>query len=134
MSSSAQQVFSKALKLSLILVLAVAAVGSGLGLVFAGLPGVWSALIGSGIALVFSALTILSIWIGGRLPLAGFYGLVLGGWIFKFVLFAVAVALLQRADFISGPVLFFAIVAAVLGGLAIDSFLVLKARIPVVEN
>lgn len=134
MNSSAQQVFSKALRLSLLLVLVVAGVGSGLGLIFAGLNGVYSALIGSGIALAFSVLTILSISLGSKLPLAGFYGLVLGGWLLKFVIFAVAVALLQRAEFISGPVLFFALVAAVLGGLAIDSFLVLRARIPVVEN
>jgi hypothetical protein len=41
---------------------------------------------------------------------------------------------LQGAQNFNGPVFFFAIVAGVMGGLAIDSWLVLKARIPTVSN
>jgi hypothetical protein len=132
--SSSRQVFAKALRLSALLVGVVALLGSGLGYLFAGTNGVISALIGAGISLLFSVLTILSISLGSRLPLGGFYGLVLGGWLLKLVLFAVLLGLLRQAEFVSGPVLFFALVGAILGGLGIDSYVALKARVPVVEN
>lgn len=132
--STPKQVFTRALWLSVVLVSLVALVGSLVGFLVAGLSGVWSALIGSGISLAFSILTILSVRLGSKLPLGGYFGLVLGGWLLKLVLFAVAIGLLRDAEFISGPVLFFALVAAVLGGLGIDSYVVLKARIPILEN
>lgn len=128
---STASLYKRALGLSAILILVIAGVGSGLGFLFAGLPGVISALIGSGVSLGFSALTIFSIWFGSKLPLGGFYGLVLGGWLFKVLLFAVVLAALQDAVFISGPVFFFAVVTSILGGLAIDSWVVLKGRLPI---
>lgn len=130
----ASKVFGKALRLSALLVLVVAVLGSVTGYLFAGINGVLSALTGAGLALLFSGLTILSVSLGSKLPLGGFYGLVLGGWLLKLVLFAVVLGLLQDAEFVSGPVLFFALVGAILGGLGIDSYVALKARIPVVEN
>lgn len=134
MQTNSQKLFSRAFKLNLVLTLLIALVGSGLGFLIYGIPGVNSALIGSGIALLFGAMTIGSIRLGSRLGLNGFYGLVLGGWLLKILLFAVLLGVLQSADFISGPMFFFAVVASVLGGLAIDSYLVLSAKLPVVEN
>lgn len=132
MDSSAT--YSKALKLSAMLAGAIVVMGGGLGYLLAGLPGLISALIGAGVSLVFAAMTILSIWIGSRLPLGGFYGLVLGGWLIKVLLFAIALGVLRGAEFISGPVFFFAVVASVLGGLAIDSWVVLKGRMAITEK
>jgi hypothetical protein len=86
------------------------------------------------IALVFTSLTVLSVLFGARLPLGGFYGLVLGGWLLKIVLFALLMAALQRMDFIHGPTLFFAIVLSVLGSLSIDSWVVLRSRIPTIDS
>ena len=131
MADSTASLYKKALGLSAILVGAIALLGSGIGFLVAGTPGVMSALIGSLVALAFSALTLFSVWFGAQLPLAGFYGLVLGGWLIKVLLFAVVLAVLQDAEFISGPVFFFAVVASVLGGLAIDSWVVLKGRLPI---
>ena len=96
--------------------------------------GVPSALIGASLALVFTSLTLASILVGGRLSLAGFFGAVMGGWLVKLIGFAFVVGFLSRADFINGPVLFFTLVAAILGSLAIDTIAVLSARIPVVEG
>jgi hypothetical protein len=79
-------------------------------------------------------MTALSVWLGGKLPLAGFFGLVLGGWLVKMIGFALVIANLKGADFINGPVLFFTLVAAIIGTLAVDSVLVLKARIPVIGD
>lgn len=134
MATSSTQVFTKALKLSAILVVAVAALCSLVGYLLVGTDGVLTALLGAAIALVFTSMTILSVLFGARLPLGGFYGLVLGGWLLKVVLFGVLLAVLQRMDFIHGPTLFFAIVLSVLGSLGIDSWVVLRARIPTVES
>jgi hypothetical protein len=133
-ASSSTQVFAKALKLSALLVVSVAVICSIIGYLVVGLDGLWTALIGSAIALVFTSLTVLSVLFGARLPLGGFYGLVLGGWLLKIVLFAVLMAALQRMDFIHGPTLFFAIVLSVLGSLSIDSWVVLRSRIPTIDS
>ena len=134
MASSSTQVFAKALKLSALLVVSVAVICSIIGFLVVGIDGLWTALIGSAIALVFTSLTVLSVLFGARLPLGGFYGLVLGGWLLKIVLFALLMAALQRMDFIHGPTLFFAIVLSVLGSLSIDSWVVLRSRIPTIDS
>lgn len=134
MPTNSAALFSRAIKLSLLLSGLIAALGSLIGWLVYGLPGVFSALIGAAVAGAFGLLTILSIRLGGKLGLNGFYALVLGGWLIKLVLFAVLLGLLQSADFISGPMFFFSVVASVLGGLAVDSYLVLGAKLPVVEN
>jgi len=133
-ASSSTQVFAKALKLSALLVVSVAVICSVIGYLVVGVDGLWTALIGSAIALVFTSLTVLSVLFGARLPLGGFYGLVLGGWLLKIVLFALLMAALQRMDFIHGPTLFFAIVLSVLGSLSIDSWVVLRSRIPTIDS
>jgi len=134
MPTTSAALFAKALKLSALLAASVAVVGGVLGFLFFGLPGLYSALIGAGISALFGSMTIASIRIGSKLPLGGFYGMVLGGWLIKLLLFALLLAALQSASFISGPMFFFSVVASVLGGLAIDSYLVLSAKLPAVEN
>lgn len=132
--SSADQLFRKAVVYGTLLAVAIAVIGSLVSLFTVGTPGVYAALIGAAISTSFSLMTIGSVWLGSKLPLNGFYALVLGGWLIKVVLFGVILALLQGATNFNGPVFFFAIVAGVLGGLGIDSWLVLRARIPTVDN
>lgn len=134
MASSSSQVLGKALRFSSLLVLSVAVLGGISGFVFAGANGFVTALIGSSIALVFTSLTVLSVLFGAKLPLGGFYGLVLGGWLIKIILFAIGLGALQRVDFVHGPTLFFTIVVSVLGGLGIDSWVVLRSRIPTISQ
>lgn len=132
--SSTSEVFSAVLKQGLLLVLAIAVIGGGVGLVVAGVSGLLSGLIGAALALLFSTMTALSVKFGGRLSLGGFFGVVLGGWIFKMVLFIAIVAALRGANFIDGPVFFFTLVASILGTLVIDSLIVMKSRITVGSN
>jgi len=132
--STADQVFKKALAQGALLIGLIATVGSAAGYFVDPETGVTSALIGAGLALVFTSLTLLSMLLGRKLSLAGFFGVVMGGWLVKLVGFAVLVGSLRGAEFINGPVLFFTLVAAILGSLAIDSVAVLSARIPVVES
>ncbi len=134
MSKAANNLFTRVLTLGSALIGAIAIIGGLVGFLVAGAPGLTSALIGAGLTLVFVTMTALSVWLGGKLPLAGFFGLVLGGWLVKMIGFALVIANLKGADFINGPVLFFTLVAAIIGTLAVDSVLVLKARIPVIGD
>ena len=127
------QLFSSVLKLGLVLALAVAIVGGGIASIFAGLNGILSALVGASLALLFVSLTALSVWIGGRLPLAGFFGVVMGGWLVKLLGFVFAIAFLKDADWVVGPVLFLTLVAAVLGSLVLDAVMVFRAKIPTID-
>ncbi len=131
MSKAASNLFKRVVVLGSGLVGAIALVGGIAGYLVAAMPGLISALIGAGLAFVFVTLTALSVWVGGKLPLGGFFGVVLGGWLLKVIGFVLLLGALKNADFISGPVLFFTLVASVMGTLAVDSVLVLKARIPI---
>jgi len=123
--------FKKVLGWGALLIAAIAVIASLLGWALAGTNGLISALIGAAIAFAFVSLTALSVWLGGRLNLGGFYGVVLGGWILKVLIFLIIVGVLRHADFINGPTLFFTLVASILGSLGIDSWVFLKARLPI---
>ena len=133
-STSADQLFKKVLGQTALLTGLIASLGSLAGFFVEGTNGIVSALIGAGLAFIFGALTVVSMMLGRKLSLAGFFGVVMGGWLIKLIGFALLARSLQGADFINGPVLFFTLVAAILGSLVIDSIAVLSARIPVVEG
>ena len=133
-STSADQLFKKVLGQTALLTGLIASLGSLAGYFVESINGVVSALIGAGLAFAFGALTVVSMIIGRRLSLAGFFGVVMGGWLVKLIGFALLARSLQGAEFINGPVLFLTLVAAILGSLVIDSIAVLSARIPVVEG
>ena len=132
-STSAEQLFKNVLGQTALLTGLIASLGSLAGFIVEGMNGVVSALIGAGLAFAFGALTVVSMMIGRKLSLAGFFGVVMGGWLIKLIGFALLARSLQGAEFINGPVLFLTLVAAILGSLVIDSIAVLSARIPVVE-
>ena len=132
-STSADQLFKKVLGQTALLTGLIASIGSLAGYFVESMNGVVSALIGAGLAFAFGALTVVSMMIGRKLSLVGFFGVVMGGWLIKLIGFALLARSLQGAEFINGPVLFLTLVAAILGSLVIDSIAVLSARIPVVE-
>jgi hypothetical protein len=128
---------ARVLKLGSLLVLAIALLGSLVGFLVIGTSGVYAALIGSGAAFLFTALTALSVLIGSKLNLAGFLGAVLGGWLVKMVLFLIGFSMLNKAEWLtreSRPIVFFTVVAAVIGGLVIDTMIVSKARLTTTEE
>ena len=130
---NAQTVFTRVLKLGSVLIASIAIVGSGLSLIFAGAPGFFGALIGAGIALVFVSFTALSVLLGGKLNLGGFYAVVLGGWLLKIILFIGLLVVLRDVEGLNRAALFFTLVASVLGSLAVDAYVATKARIPAVS-
>jgi hypothetical protein len=129
-----QTVLAKVLKLGSLLIGSIAIIGSGVGFLAAGLPGLLGAVAGSGIALLFVTLTALSVLFGSKLSLGGFYAVVLGAWLLKMVLFMFGVALLSRIEGLNGVALFVTLVASILGSLAVDGYVVTTSKIPVVSK
>jgi hypothetical protein len=132
-----KSVMTRVLKFGLYLVVGISLVGSIAGYLVAGMSGVFGALAGGSAVFLFTGMTALSILIGSRLPLGGFVGTVLGGWLIKMVLFLIMFTLLDNAEWLTleaRPIVFFTIVAAVVGGLILDTMIVSKARFPVVPT
>jgi hypothetical protein len=129
-----QTVLAKVLKLGSLLIGSIAIIGSAIGFLAAGLPGLLGAVAGSGIALLFVTLTALSVLFGSKLSLGGFYAVVLGGWLLKMILFMFGVALLSRIEGLNGVALFVTLVASILGSLAVDGYVVTTSKIPVVSQ
>jgi hypothetical protein len=118
-----------------ILAAAIAVVGGVLGYAFAVTEGLVSALLGTLIAVVFMGITGASILLANRFAgsdvfVGAFFGIVLGGWLLKFILFIVLVVALRGADWLDPVVLFLAIVAGVIGSLVVDVLVVAKSRLP----
>ncbi len=132
--NSVANLFSRVLTLGTILISAIALIGSLIGFFAFGSRGVLSALIGAGMAAIFVSLTAGSVWIGSKLSLAGFFGVVLGGWLVKLLSFLVLVVLLRKNSDIVGGVIFFTLVAAVLGSLAVDAWVFTRSRIPLISS
>jgi hypothetical protein len=131
---NASTVFKKVLTQGSILIAGIAAIGGLIGTLTAGAPGLLSALIGAGMTFVFVSITAASVWVGGKLPINAFFGVVMGAWLLKLILFIVLVRLLLGVKEINGPVLFFTLIASIMGTLVVDALVVTKARMPIVEN
>ena len=128
-------VFRRVLVYGGILALGIAVVGMVVGGIVAGGTGVLSALIGTVMAVVFMGITAASILLANRYAgresaIGAFFGIVLGGWLLKFVVFLVLVFLLKDQPWIDTLVLFLSIVAGVIGSLVVDAIVVLKTRMP----
>jgi len=132
-------VFKDVLTYGAILAIGIAIVGAVLGGVFAGWIGVTSALIGTLMAVVFLSITALSIlianrFIGSDLFVGLFFGIVLGGWLLKFVLFIVLAVVLKDQPWINPVVLFLSLIAGVIGSLVVDMVVVIRSRVPYVSD
>lgn len=128
----------KALFWGMIWTALVAIVASVAGALVAELEGMLGALLGSAIGFGFLAFTPLSIIWGlkagrGNVLEPGFFAVVLGMWLAKFIVFLAVVFWLGDVTFAHRETLFLTIVAALLVGLATDVVVVLRSRIPYVD-
>lgn len=132
-------VLRKALAWGALLAGVILVVSAVLGFVFAGVPGLLGGLIGTLMAVVFMGITAASILAANRfassdLFVGAFFGIVLGGWILKFIVFIVLVVVLRDADWLNRTVLFLSLVAGVLASLVVDVLVVAKSRLPYVSD
>lgn len=113
--------------------------GAVIGFAVAGPGGVGSAVSGVGVSAVFLAVTAASIlianrWFGDPLYIPVFFGIVMGGWILKLIIFIVALIILRGQPWLNGPVFFVAVVVSVLASLAIDVVVLTRMRVPHVSD
>ncbi|MET0932408.1 MAG: hypothetical protein ABWX56_01745 [Mycetocola sp.] len=129
------EIFRASLKWGGILAVAIAVVGGTLGYLVDGNRGLISALVGTAMSIVFLGITAASIlfanrWFGTDLFVPIFFGIVMGGWLIKFVLFLVLAVLLKDEPWINPTVLFLSIIAGVIAALTVDVIIVSKSRMP----
>jgi hypothetical protein len=127
---STTAIFLRVLRYGGILAVAIAIVGSVIGGMVAGSSGVVSALVGTAMTVVFLAITVVSVLVAARFDIGAFFAIVMGAWLLKFVLFLVLVFTLRDQPWVHGLVLFFTIVAAVVGTLVVDVVVIAKSRLP----
>ncbi|MFS0793341.1 hypothetical protein [Microbacterium sp. 1P10AE] len=109
--------------------------GAVVGFLTAGPGGLGSALVGVAVSAFFLAVTAASIlianrWFGDPLYVPIFFGIVLGGWLLKLVLFIVAIVILRGQDWVNPVVFYVALVVSVLASLAVDVVVLLRMRVP----
>ena len=131
-------ILTRALRYGGILTLAIAVVGSIIGWFVAGQAGLVSALIGAGITAIFMAFTAVSIMIASKVARTEesvmlFFGIILGSWLLKFVVFIFLMVILREAPFIDPIIMFVSILAAVIGSLVVDVLAYVRSRVPYVD-
>lgn len=122
-----------------VLAAVVAAVGGIVGFFIGGTPGLFGAIIGTAMAIVFAALTALTLMIAvnaskGNMFSGAFFGIVLGGWLLKFVVFIVLIFIVRDLTWVNPIAAFISIVVAVVGSLAVDMTVIVKARQPIIDE
>jgi hypothetical protein len=128
-----------ALRYGGVIAVAVAVLGGGIGYLVSGAPGLVGGLLGAALTAVFLGLTAGSILLAGRVtrgdggsPL--FFGIVLGVWMLKVVVFAVLAFVLRTVDWMDGRVFAAAVIVAVLASLIADMVAFARARVPYVSD
>ncbi|WP_022901837.1 hypothetical protein [Humibacter albus] len=132
---SSNLVLKSALLWGGLLALAIAVVASVVGGLVAGGVGVVSALIGTAMAVVYLGITAASILLANRFTASDlfvgiFFGIVLGAWLVKFVLFIVVAILLKGQPWVNPQVMFLTMIVGVIGSLVVDVVVVLRSRMP----
>ncbi|ROS54653.1 hypothetical protein [Frigoribacterium sp. PhB24] len=131
---NAGSIFTQILKYTGVLALVIAVVGGGLGYLFAGTDGLWSALVGVGLAILFAAITAASMLVAIRFTLGAFFGIVMGAWLLKLIIFIVLLVVLRDQPFVNDIVLFLALVVSIIGTLAVDALVVVRGRLSYVSD
>lgn len=131
---SAIPVLKRALVVGGIFAAVLAFAGAAVGFLIVGQSGLVSGLLGAVIAGVFLGITALSILLASRFDILAFFGIVMGAWLVKFILFIVLAVVLRDQPWIEPTVLFITLVAGVVGTLVIDVVVVAKSRLPYVSD
>ena len=118
---------------------ALVVLGGGIGYLVAGSDGLWSGLAGVGLAVVFLALTPVSVLIANRfygreMFATVFFGIVMGGWLLKLVIFIVAIVILRGQSWVVPAVIFLSLVAGIVVSLVIDAVAFSRLRVPHVSD
>jgi hypothetical protein len=132
---SVTPLLTRSLRYGAIVALAVALLGGGIGWLVAAVPGLAGGLLGAALAAVFLGLTAASILVAGRvakgdLTSPGFFGILMGVWMLKLVLFFVLSLWLRTQDWIDPGAFGLTAIGAVLGLLVADVVAFQRSRVP----
>lgn len=132
------QVVRKALFWGAVWTVLVGVVASVAGALVADLAGMLGAALGTAIGFAFLALTPISIVLGlkaghGNVLEPGFFAVVLGVWLAKFVIFIALIFWLGDLSWAHRETLFLTIVASLIAGLTTDVVVLLRSRMPYVD-
>ena len=134
-----EPVLKRALRDGAIFTAAVAIVAGLIGWLVAGVPGLLGGLLGAVLAFVFLGLTAASMLIASRVtrddpgsPL--FFGIVLGTWGLKLILFLVFAIWLRTQTWLDPAVFFFTVIVSVIGSLVLDVVAFQRTRVPYVGD
>jgi hypothetical protein len=136
---SSNKVFVDALKYGALLALGIALVGGVIGFFLDGSRGIVSALIGTALSAVMLGITAGSILFANRfhgsdLFVGAFFGIVLGGWLLKFVVFLVLVFLLADQPWVNRVIMLVCVIVGVIGSLVVDMVVVARSRVGYVSD
>jgi hypothetical protein len=132
---SVTPLLTRSLRYGAVVALAVALLGGGIGWLVAAGPGLAGGLLGAALAAVFLGLTAASILVAGRvtkgdLTSPGFFGILMGVWMLKLVLFFVLSLWLRTQDWIDPGAFGLTAIGAVLGLLVADVVAFQRSRVP----
>lgn len=136
---SSNPILRRALVLDGFVALGIAVVGGVIGFIVDGGVGLISALIGTALAVIFMGVTAATILLANRFSgsdmfVGAFFGIVLGGWMLKFVVFLIVVFLLKDQSWVNPVILFLSVIVGVIGSLIVDVMVMLKSRMPYVSD
>jgi hypothetical protein len=131
---SSVPVLRRALLWGLLANVGIAVIGGAWGGLAAGSSGAVSAVIGAAMGFVFLGLTATSMLIAVRFSSVAFFGIVMGTWILKFVLFLVLAFVLKAQPWVNLLSLFLALIASIVVSLVVDVVAVAKSRMPYVSD
>lgn len=136
---ASQPVLMRALRWGILATVVLMAVFAGIGWLVAGPEGVIGGLIGTAMGGFFLLLTVGSIAFANRfiespVYIGVFFGIVLGSWLLKFIVFIVLLVVLRGQPWLQPQVLFFGLMASVLVSLALDVIVATRSRIPIVSD
>ena len=133
------EILGRALRWQAVLTAVVVVVGGVLAWFIAELPGVIGVVLGGLLAVVFMGMTGVSILIGNRVTKGqpgdalGFFAIVLGGWLAKFVVFLIVGLALRGADWLVPQAFGITAIVVVVGSLVIDGIAVARSRMPPID-
>lgn len=119
--------------------IAAIVIASLVGLAIAGSEGALGGGLGALVGIVFPALSAVSIlianrWYGDPNFLGIFFGIVLGGWLLKFVIAIFAIVIINRIDAVHPLIFNVSLLATAAAALVVDMIVVAKYRLPAVSD
>lgn len=135
---ASQPVLLRALRWGLVVIGALVVVFAVIGYFASGTAGLWGGIIGTALGGLFLMMTVGSIAFANRFIerdfyITAFFGIVLGSWVFKFIVFIVVVVLLRDEEWLDTRVMFFGVIASVIASLALDVVVITRSRIPILS-